>query len=220
VTCITLARRAAVVLSLVGTQALSACVSLHAPAFTMPSSERAWPNALATARARAGESKFDAADSVLVEFATRYPNTPEALETAYWRAVLKIDPSNSHASFAGAIALLDAYLADPRLRPHVVEAQSLRRVAAHLEGLNKLAASAMAQAKDASSTAANAKAQAADANARADAAKSEPPPSAEVEIKRLKDELAKANAELDRIRKRLSQPPPKPRELREPRGSL
>jgi hypothetical protein len=34
--------------------------------------------------------------------------------------------------------------------------------------------------------------------------------SADAEIKRLRDELAKANAELERIKKRLAQPPPKP----------
>jgi hypothetical protein len=33
------------------------------------------------------------------------------------------------------------------------------------------------------------------------------PAAAEAEIKRLKDELAKANAELERIRRRLAQPP-------------
>jgi molecular chaperone GrpE (heat shock protein) len=57
--------------------------------------------------------------------------------------------------------------------------------------------------------------QVADANARADAAKAEPPTSAD-EIKRLKDELAKANAELDRIRKRLAQPPRKPDQAPDP----
>jgi hypothetical protein len=34
------------------------------------------------------------------------------------------------------------------------------------------------------------------------------PTASDVEIKRLKDELAKANAELERIRRRLAQPPP------------
>jgi hypothetical protein len=34
------------------------------------------------------------------------------------------------------------------------------------------------------------------------------PTPADAEIKRLKDELAKANAELERIRRRLAQPPP------------
>jgi hypothetical protein len=86
----------------------------------------------------------------------------------------------------------------------------MRRIAGQIEGLNRLAANAMSQAKDASSAASNAKAQVADANARADAAKSETPPTSEQEIRRLKDELAKANAELDRIRKRLSIPPTKP----------
>ena len=37
------------------------------------------------------------------------------------------------------------------------------------------------------------------------------PSPADAEIKRLRDELAKANAELERIRRRLSQPPPRSR---------
>jgi hypothetical protein len=158
------------------------------------------------AQQRAADGRLAAADSTLANFAAQYPGTPEALETAYWRALYRIDPSSPQVSITTAMASLDAYLADPRPRQHVSEATILRRVAGQLDGLTKQTASAMAQAKDANAVAANAKAQAADAKAGAEA-----PVAADVEIKRLKDELAKANAELDRIRKRLSQPPP-PRE--------
>ena len=166
--------------------------------------------ALASAQSAAIDGNFARADSTLAWFATEYPGTHEALETAYWRALFRMDPSNPQTSLPAAIASLDAYIGDSRRREHLTEALSLRRVARQLDGLSRIAANAMSAAKEATTTAANAKAQVADANARVDAAKQETPPAAEHEIRRLKDELAKANAELDRIRKRLSQPPPKP----------
>ncbi|HEY4218401.1 MAG TPA: hypothetical protein VGM67_14770 [Gemmatimonadaceae bacterium] len=178
---------------------------------TDPSPDRSWGPALATARGFAAAGRFDSADSTLSSFAAMYPNTEAALETAYYRALFKMDPSNPHASVQGAIASLDGYLADRRPREHVVEATSLRRVAAQVAALSQVTNSALAQANAATSVAKDAKAEAADAkDAAAKAAAETPAPTADAEIKRLKDELAKANAELDRIRKRLATPPTKP----------
>jgi hypothetical protein len=186
------------------------CVSVHRPGFAEPAPRREWTSTLALARNMALVGRFGTADTTLADFALQYPGSPEALETAYWRAVFDLDPTNPHASVPAALASLDAYLSDIRPREHVAEATTIRRVAGQLDGLNKLAANAMAQANAASATAASAKAQVSDANARAEAAKSDVATSADAEIKRLRDELAKANAELERIKKRLSQPPPKP----------
>ena len=185
----------------------AACASLPAKPAADPS--QAWPRALAAAQSRAGEAKFDAADSILADFATRFPGTSEALETAYWRSIFRLDPANPRGSVQNAMAALDGYLADPRPRQHTTEATTIRRLAGQLDGLSRMAANAVAQAKDATNTAKDAKPEAADARDAA-AKASDTPPTADAEIKRLKDELARANAELDRIRKRLSQPPPKP----------
>lgn len=156
------------------------------------------------------EKRFDAADSTLARFATLYPRTPQALETAFWRGLFKMDPANPNATLATAISLLDTYLEDSRDPDHVAEARTIRRVAAKLEETARVAENAMSEAREASNTAANAKAQAASANARAEAAKTTEAASSSDEVKRLKDELAKANAELERIRKRLTQPHQKP----------
>lgn len=199
------------VVVVLATQGISACASLPFRGSADGNVASAWQTALPIARAYASDGKFDAADSVLANFAMRFPGTQNALETAYWRAVFKMDPTNSHASMAMASSALDAYLANNGPREHVSEAMVMRRIAGQLEALSRLAASAMTPAKDGSSVAANARAQAADANARAAESKTDTPASSEAEIKRLKDELAKANAELDRIRKRLSIPPGKPR---------
>jgi hypothetical protein len=182
------------------------CISVSRPAFMRSQPERAWPDALAAAQGQAAAGEFALADTALANFAAAYPGTSQALETAFWRAVFKMDPNNRGASIAPAMALLDGYLADRRPRKHLTEAMSLRRIAGQLDGLTRLTANAMTQAKDATGAAANARATAADANASANATAD----AKDAEIKRLKDDLAKANAELERIRKRLSQPPPKP----------
>jgi TolA-binding protein len=175
-----------------------------------PAPARDWPDVLSRAQHSAARGEFDAADTTLAEFAKRYPTSTEALETSYWRAVYALDPSNRAESIPGAIASLDAYLADTRHREHVIEATTLRRLAGQLDALNRLAAGAIAQAKDANATASMARAL---SDARIDAPKpatpETPQTAADAEIKRLKDELAKANAELERIRRRLAQPPPK-----------
>jgi TolA-binding protein len=189
---------------------MTACVSVHRPSFATSAPTREWPATLELARNQALVGRFGAADTALADFASRYPGSAETLETAYWRALFAMDPTNTHCSVPNAMALLDAYLGDIRPRQHVAEATTIRRVAGQVDALSKLAANAMAQANAATATAATAKAQASDATARAEAAKGEVTSSQDAEIKRLRDELTKANTELERIKKRLSQQPPKP----------
>lgn len=201
----TVRRQLAMAMVVVATQGSLGCATLSGRQASEP--DGGWSTTLAQARALALETRFDAADSVLARYARRNPGTPSALETAYWRALFKLDPANPNGSIPTALASLDSYLADQRQRDHVAEATTLRRIARQLESSSRAAATAATQVKDANTVAANAKAQAADANARAAEAAKEPSPSSEAEIKRLKEELAKANAELERIRKRLTTPP-------------
>jgi hypothetical protein len=198
-------RRSFVAASLVVAAMASGCVSFHRPERLLPAPVRQWPTTLARAQAAAARGDFDQADSVLAQFATAYPGTPETLETAYWRALYRMDPSNHAESMPSAMASLDGYLADHRPRPHVAEAETLRRLAGQIDGLNHLAATTIAEPKEVA-TAPVPKTAAGDL--RSDAAKSADTQANEAEIKRLKDELAKANAELERIKRRLSQPPP------------
>jgi hypothetical protein len=190
----------------------NACVSIHAPSFLSSPESRNWPRTLRAAEQSAAAGRFDAADSLLAEFARRHPGTDEARETAYWRALFQLDPSNKNASLTVAMASLDAYLADGKQREHTVEAATLKRAAAKTDGLTRLAATAVSQAQQSSTDAEKAKAQAADAKAAGAESKAAATDAAslEAENKRLKDELAKANAELERIRRRLQTPPGKP----------
>jgi hypothetical protein len=173
-----------------------------------PAIKRDWDNALFLARVRAAEGKFAAADTILARFAAEYPGTRQASETAYWRALYDLDPSNHGASFRSAISSLDAYMSAGGPHEHAAEAATLRRVAGHMDELNKLAATAIAEARD-TSTAARGTAPDIRTEVKPPVAGDVGIPTAsDVEIKRLKDELAKANAELERIRRRLAQPPP------------
>lgn len=106
------------------------------------------------------------------------------------------------------MASLDAYLADTRPHQHTAEARTLRRVAGELDRLNRLAGNALTQQlREANATPA---ARGNSGDSRSEPAKPAADSAAQDEIRRLKDELAKANAELERIRRRLAQPPGKP----------
>ena len=52
-----------------------------------PAPVRVWPGVLSRAQHSAARGEFDAADSMLAGFATRYPTSDEALEALYWRVL-------------------------------------------------------------------------------------------------------------------------------------
>ena len=138
-------------------------------------------------------SRFGVADRLLIDFAEGHANAPEAVETSYWRAVFKLDPLNLTARPRDAAVLLDDYLNAPVTIAHRGAATTLRRAAM---ALDRPAQPIQPASSAASGSTAPAAAAPADAKAR------------DEEMQRLKDELAKANAELERIKKRLSQPNP------------
>jgi hypothetical protein len=163
-----------------------------------PDSHREWPTALEAAQFAAQQGRYESADSILASFAGRHAGTTEALETAYWRALFKLDSLDRPEALTPAMALLDSYLADDRPREHVAEAKSLRRIATQLDALNTRALAVMTvpQTREPLSS-----------SRPSELKPSADQVAADAEIKRLKDELAKANAELDRIRRRLTRPP-------------
>jgi hypothetical protein len=165
-----------------------------------PPADNEWPRTLAAAQDQAGRAEFEAADSLLGRFAREHAGSHGALEAEFWQGVFRLDPSNRTGSMSSGLAALDAYLADPRPHDHASEALTLRRVAAQLDAANRLAASATIAAHEATApnrSTAESRPDQRSADASAD------------EIKRLKEELAKANAELERIKRRLAQPPGK-----------
>jgi pyruvate/2-oxoglutarate dehydrogenase complex dihydrolipoamide acyltransferase (E2) component len=180
----TRSRQALALFSLLGMLvATEACRTTPTPAASArPTPTSDWGSTLARALEEAQAARFAAADRTLAEYAERFPGTTAANEAGYWRALLKLDPTNSAASARDALALLDAYLALSPAPAHRTEAATLRRVAAAMD-------------------------------ARATAAVTTTPPVPHVderahteEILRLREELSRANAELARIKRRLTRP--------------
>jgi len=167
-----------------------------------PVADQEWPQTLAAAQDRAGRGEFDAADSLLGRFARQHPGSHGAGEAVFWQAMYRLDPSNRNGSLPVGLAALDAYLANPSPHDHAAEALTLRRVAAQLDAANRLAASASMALREQGPPSNRPTTETRPDQRPADA-------SSDAEIKRLKDELAKANAELERIKRRLAQPPGK-----------
>jgi hypothetical protein len=164
--------------------ALSACGMLHSA--VMPDPRTEWATALAQADREVLASRFGVADRVLADFADRHPNTSESYDALLWRALYKLDPTNATATPRDAEALLDNYLSASLAVPHRGAAITLRRIAV---ALDKPAPAPVASTTNAAPTPATDK-------------------SRDEEVARLRDELAKANAELERIKRRVATPKP------------
>ena len=126
-------------------------------------------------------------------------NRTEGIESIYWRAVQQLDTASTAAGVEAARALLDGYLTSEQRREHVAEAGVLRRLATASLQLTRVEASLRANSRPAETAPAPTETKRAEPEPRRDE-------EALKEIQRLKDELAKANAELERIRKRLANP--------------
>ena len=86
----------------------SGCISVTTPRFMLPAPEREWPKALDRARSLASQGNVVAADSVLAAHASRYPGTPGATESYYWRSLFLVQ--SGAAPSPGPSMLLDLYL--------------------------------------------------------------------------------------------------------------
>ncbi|MEP6991329.1 MAG: hypothetical protein ABJA80_10410, partial [bacterium] len=159
---------------------LAACGTTQAHlAEPIPAGRTEWTPLMLQAAQESAAGRYAVADQLLADFSTRYPASVEASDALYWRAVYKLDPGNSASTPRDAGVLLDGYLASGATA-HRTEAHTLRRVA----------------------TALDARATAVATPPKVDVVKVDDKVRDE-EIQRLKDELAKANAELDRIKRRL-----------------
>jgi hypothetical protein len=148
---------------------------------------------LSAAQHAADSGKYDAAEKTLVTFVNAHPKTREAREAAFWRALYLMDPSNKSGSLAAGVSGMDAYLADDSTSWYRSEAVVLRRTASLAQAL-KLGAVAAATTTAPATTTTTTGIDPATLKTR------------DEEIASLRDQLAKVNAELDRIKKRLANP--------------
>lgn len=154
------------------------------------SPEAAKPPVPATGFARAVENAakrvdvqdYVGADRILSDFALSAKGTPEAGEISFWRALYMIDPNNKTASVNDGLKAIDIYLSTPGTKRYRPQAQVVKRTVLALQSLRVAQQTAKVAGKDTVFV------------------------NRDDEIAVLKDQLAKANAELDRIKKRLANP--------------
>ena len=152
-----------------------------------PSVNRDWGQTLAQAEVAAGDHRYAEADKLLADYSNTYPGTEGAVESAYWRGILALDPNNRDGSPQVAAALFETYAKAGGALPHRREAEILQRVALRLQSPGVAVAAASSPSVAPPDRSADLKAK-------------------DVEIQHLKDELAKAKDELERIKKRLTTP--------------
>src|SRR3990170_182692 len=162
--------------------------------------ERDWARTRAETRRNVEAGNYHAADKLLAEFTRVHPDTRQALETAFWRGAYLVDPANTLGSLSGGIAALDGYLAAEPEGWYRNEAELLRRTALAAQGL---AAGASRNWIDTVVIVTPARDSPAPRRSR-----DEEIAELRSQLARSKTELAQAQAELDRIKKRLANPSP------------
>jgi hypothetical protein len=124
-------------------------------------------------------------------------SSPEAVaDSLYWSAVRNLNPTNKNGTLDAGIANLDAYLASPAKLKHAAEAAVLRSLARNAQQLARVEATLQQRIA------------LADTRQKAEPDSKTRDEEMVKEIQHLKDELAKANEELERIKKRLATPKP------------
>ena len=176
---------------------LAGCTQLPALA---PPLQTDWDRALAYAREDAAAGNYFAADRVLAEYIRTHPDTKEAKETEFWRAVYLVDPANPQGSLGSGIAALDSYLATDSTGRYAHEATVLRRTAVAAQFVTALQT---APATDSAPDSGNAPR---DTVVIVKRSRDEEIAALRQQLAKSKDELAKVTAELDRIKKRLANP--------------
>ena len=126
-------------------------------------------------------------------FGKRQPDPVVSPDSLYWRAVSHLDAANTNGSTDSAVHYLNLYLTNGTVQPHRVEATVFRQLARDALLLARVQAALSQQKTD---------------TVKVPVQRVARDEEALKEIQRLKDELAKANEELERIRKRLANPKP------------
>jgi hypothetical protein len=138
--------------------------------------------AIEGARQHVDSGDYAGADKILADYSLRHEGTAEAREVSFWRAMYIVDPANRTSSIAQGIRALDIYLATDGAIWYRPQAEVLRRTALVIQSVRQAQAPRQVNGRDTVFI------------------------SREEEIAALRDQLAKANAELDRIKKRLANP--------------
>src|SRR5690348_907391 len=95
--------------------------------------QKDWGDTLAAAEAAANDHRYAEADRLLADFAAHYPGSEGAVESAYWRGVIALEPSNHDGSPQIAAAFFETYSRGGGKLPHRVEADILHDLALRIQ---------------------------------------------------------------------------------------
>lgn len=151
-----------------------------------PSPWRDWPEALAAAEEHAARNRMPQADSTLAAFVRRWPGTPQAEESTWWRLAYQAERTEDSASTAALMTRIDSLLAAAPASARRAELVMLRRAAALMQQVRVERTLARTEREAVETT----------AKQRAD------------ELEKLKIELEAVKAELERVRKRVTRTRP------------
>lgn len=157
-----------------------ACAKPKADPAPLPAAEFA--ATIEAARQKVDAGDYVTADRILADYSLRHQGSPEAREVSFWRAMYIVDPANRTASIAQGIRALDIYLATDGAIWYRPQAEVLRRTALVIQQVRQAQMPKQVNGRDTVFI------------------------SREEEVAALRDQLAKANAELERIKKRLANP--------------
>ena len=167
-------------MAIASTMILAACGNKQPS--TAPAPADAFFAAIAAAERRVEAGDYSGADRILSDFALKAKGTQEGTEIAFFRALYMVDPNNRNASMQEGVRALDIYLNTQGAKQYRGEAHVLKRTAQAVLALRTAAQPARVVGRDTVFV------------------------TREDEIAALKDQLAKANAELERIKRRLADP--------------
>lgn len=184
---------------IVSVLALGACAQLP---LATPNVQSDWDRTLYYARKNADAGNYYAADRLIDEYVRVHPDSREAKEITFWKAVYILDPANDRGSLAGGIAALDQYVASTDSTGlYRNEAIVLRRTAAAAQAAQGTATNSGTVAPTGASPAGTT-----DTVIVVSKTREEEIASLKDQLAKTRDELAKVSAELDRIKKRLANP--------------
>jgi len=157
-----------------------ACAS--SPVVVAPPPAAEFAAAIEAAREKVDAGDYVRADKILADYSLSHQGTPEAREISFWRAMYIVDPANRTASIAQGISALDIYLKTEGAIWYRPQAEVLRRTALVIQQVRQAQMPKQVNGRDTVFI------------------------SREEEVAALRDQLAKANSELERIKKRLANP--------------
>lgn len=166
--------------------ALGACATFSRSAPEAPTPET-WGALLNSTDDLANAGRHAAADSTLLDFARRHPGTRAADEVLFWRALYKLDPRSSAATRAEGRALMDSYIASEKTSWYRGQANVLRHLAREIAAAEQAPGDTTIVAGDTSAAGVAAR---------------------DRVIRTQRAEIARLNAELERIKRRLATPTP------------